>query len=83
VSGELQLEVAALVTTRVALDALESRYPMLRGTIPGQSTGERWPFLRVFACKEDLSHTSLVGTLPDALATGKEPLLMIGAIAGG
>ena len=71
------------VTQRSVLDALEARYPMLRGTIRDQATGKRRPFLRFFACEEDLSHESPDAPLPDAVATGKEPLLIVGAIAGG
>lgn len=83
VQGELRIEVAAPVTVRRILDALEARYPMLRGTIRDQATLERRPFLRFFACEEDLSHDSPDAPLPEAVATGNEPLLMIGAIAGG
>jgi sulfur-carrier protein len=83
VGGEIELEVTAPVTLRAVLDALEARYPMLRGTIRDHSTGQRRPFLRFFACEEDLSHESLDVTLPEAIAMGKEPLLIIGAIAGG
>lgn len=83
VSGELQLEAAASVTIRAVLDALDLRYPMLRGTIRDHASGERRPFLRFFACEEDVSHASLDAPLPDAVVMGKEPLLIIGAIAGG
>jgi hypothetical protein len=82
-TGELQLEVAEPVTLRSVLDALEARYPMLRGTIRDHVTLERRPFLRFFACEEDLSHQPRDAPLPDAVASGKEPLLIIGAIAGG
>ncbi|MFZ1132140.1 MAG: MoaD/ThiS family protein [Terriglobales bacterium] len=81
--GELQLEVKGQVTQRSVLDALEAAYPMLRGTIRDQSTGQRRPFLRFFACEEDLSHQSPDAPLPDAVASGAEPLIVIGAIAGG
>jgi hypothetical protein len=83
VQGELEIEVAAPVSVRSILDALEARYPMLRGTIRDQATLERRPFLRFFACEEDLSHDSPNTPLPEAVATGKEPLLILGAIAGG
>ena len=81
--GEVELEVAAPVTVRAVLDALEERFPMLRGTIREHVTQQRRPFLRFFACSEDLSHDSPDAPLPDAVATGAEPLLIIGAIAGG
>jgi sulfur-carrier protein len=81
--GEVTLEVAGPVTQRSVLDALEARYPMLRGTIRDQVTQERRPFLRFFACEEDLSHESPDAALPEVVALGKEPLLIIGAIAGG
>ena len=83
VAGEVTLEVAAPVTVRTVLDALEARYPMLRGTIRDQVTKQRRPFLRFFACEEDLSHNSADALLPEPVITGKEPLLIIGAIAGG
>jgi sulfur-carrier protein len=83
VDDEVQLEVQGQVTQRAVLDALEARYPMLRGTIRDQVTGQRRPFLRFFACEEDLSHELPDSPLPDAVATGAEPLLVIGAIAGG
>jgi molybdopterin synthase sulfur carrier subunit len=83
VDGEIVLEVAAPLTLRVVLDALEARYPMLRGTIRDHTTGQRRPFLRFFACEEDLSHELPDAVLPEAVATSKEPLLIIGAIAGG
>jgi molybdopterin synthase sulfur carrier subunit len=81
--AEVTLEVEAPVTLRSALDALEARYPMLSGTIRDHVTLQRRPFLRFFACEEDLSHDSPDAALPDAVASGKEPLLIIGAIAGG
>ena len=83
VDGEVQIDVPGEVTQRSVLDALEARYPMLRGTIRDQVTGKRRPFLRFFACEEDLSHESADAALPDAVANGKEPLLIVGAIAGG
>jgi sulfur-carrier protein len=81
--GDVELEVAAPVTQRAVLDALEARYPMLRGTIRDQITGKRRPFVRFFACSEDLSHESPDALLPDAVASGAEPFLLVGAIAGG
>ena len=81
--GEVQLEVTGPVTQRSVLDALEARYPMLRGTIRDQVTQQRRPFLRFFACEEDLSHEAPDTPLPDVVADGAEPLLIIGAIAGG
>ena len=83
VHGEVQLDVAAPVTLRAVLDALEAQYPMLRGTIRDHVTQERRAFLRFFACAEDLSHESPDAALPEAVTSGKEPLLIIGAIAGG
>ena len=83
ISGEVRLEVAAPVTQRSVLDALEDRYPMLQGTIRDHVTQLRRPFLRFFACQEDLSHQPPDARLPDAVAAGTEPLLIIGAIAGG
>ena len=83
VEGEVQIDVQGPVSVRSVLDALEARYPMLRGTIRDQVTGKRRPFLRFFACEEDLSHESADAPLPDAVANGKEPLLIVGAIAGG
>jgi molybdopterin synthase sulfur carrier subunit len=83
VDGDVTLEVAAPVTLRSVLDALEARYPMLCGTIRDHDTLKRRPFLRFFACEEDLSHQSPDALLPEAVANGKEPLLIIGAIAGG
>jgi molybdopterin synthase sulfur carrier subunit len=81
--GEVQLEVRGAVTVRAVLDALEDRFPMLRGTIREHVTQQRRPFLRFFACAEDLSQDSPDALLPEAVATGAEPLLIIGAIAGG
>jgi len=80
---EITLEVAAPITIRSVLDALEERYPMLCGTIRDHVTKQRRAFLRFFACEEDLSHESIDAPLPDAVASGREPLLIIGAIAGG
>ena len=81
--GEVALEVAGPVTQRSVLDALESKYPMLRGTIRDHVTQERRPFIRFFACEEDVSHAAPDAPLPDAVATGAEPLMIVGAIAGG
>jgi sulfur-carrier protein len=83
VEGEVTLEVSAPVTQRAVLDALEAGYPMLRGTIRDHNTLQRRPFLRFFACEEDWSHESPDAPLPEAVATGKEPFIVIGAIAGG
>ena len=83
VDGEVELEPAAPVTLRSTLDALETRYPVLRGTIRDHVTFKRRPFLRFFACGEDLSHDPPDKALPDAVARGDEPLLVVGAIAGG
>jgi molybdopterin synthase sulfur carrier subunit len=83
VGVEIELDVEGMVTQRSVLDALETRYPMLRGTIRDHVTQQRRPFLRFFACEEDLSHQSPDAPLPDAVASGMEPLLVIGAIAGG
>jgi molybdopterin synthase sulfur carrier subunit len=83
VGSEVQLEVEGRVTQRSVLDALEARYPMLRGTIRDHVTQQRRPFLRFFACEEDLSHESPDAPLPDSVASGAEPFLIIGAIVGG
>ena len=83
VGSEVTLEVATPVTQRSVLDALEARYPMLRGTIRDQGTLQRRAFLRFFACEEDLSHESPDAPLPEAVSSGNEPFLIIGAIAGG
>ena len=83
VESEVALEVAPPVTLRAALDALEASYPMLRGTIRDYDTGQRRAFLRFFACAEDWSLASPDDPLPEAVAAGHEPLLIIGAIAGG
>ncbi len=81
--AEVKIEVPDPVTQRSVLDALEFRFPALRGTIRDQSTGQRRPFLRFFACEQDLSHQAPDEPLPEAVASGAEPLLIIGAIAGG
>ncbi|MGA8622675.1 MAG: MoaD/ThiS family protein [Candidatus Sulfotelmatobacter sp.] len=83
VGTEVQIEVEGPVTQRSVLDALEACYPMLRGTIRDHVTQQRRPFLRFFACEEDLSHQPPDLALPETVASGKEPLLIIGAIAGG
>lgn len=83
VSGEVQINVNGRPTQRAVLDALEARYPMLRGTIREHETGQRRAFLRFFACEEDLSHESPDAELPEAVASGKEPFVILGAIAGG
>ena len=83
VGSEVSVEVHGAVTQRSVLDAVEAAYPMLRGTIRDHVTQERRPFLRFFACEEDLSHESPDAPLPEAVASGDEPLLVIGAIAGG
>ena len=82
-SGEVELEVEGPVTQRSVLDALEARYPMLRGTIRDQVTRKRRPFVRFFACEEDLSNASPDDPLPEKVASGVEPYLVIGAMAGG
>jgi sulfur-carrier protein len=81
--AEVVLDVEEPVTQRTVLDALEARYPALRGTIRDHTTKQRRPFLRFFACKEDLSHESPDEPLPEAVAQGREPFYVIGAIAGG
>ncbi len=83
VDGEVELGVEDPITQRSVLDALEARYPVLRGTIRDHVTQERRAFLRFFACEQDLSHELPDAPLPDAVAQGKEPFLVIGAIAGG
>jgi hypothetical protein len=83
VGSEVEIEPEGPATQRSVLDALEGRYPMLRGTIRDQLTQQRRPFLRFFACEEDLSHESADAPLPEAVASGAEPFIVIGAIAGG
>jgi sulfur-carrier protein len=83
VDGELLLEVKSPATLSSVLDELETRYPVLRGTIRDQTTLQRRPFVRFFACKEDLSHHPPDAALPEIVAAGREPFLIIGAIAGG
>ena len=83
VDGEVQLDVVGPATQRAVLDALEARYPMLRGTIRDHVTQRRRAFVRFFACEEDLSHESPDARLPDAVAAGAEPFLVVGAMAGG
>ena len=83
VDSEVQLDVAAPITQRSVLDALEASYPMLRGTIRDHVTQQRRPFLRFFACEQDLSHEPPDAPLPNAVASGAEPFFVVGAIAGG
>jgi molybdopterin synthase sulfur carrier subunit len=83
VNGEVTLHVEGQVTQRSVLDAIETRYPMLRGTIRDQVTHKRRPFVRFFACERDLSHESPDAPLPEKVATGEEPFLIVGAMAGG
>jgi hypothetical protein len=83
VEGEVQVEVDGPPTVRTVLDAIEARYPMLCGTIRDHVTLQRRPFVRFFACEQDLSHDSPDTPLPEAVANGTEPLLLVGAIAGG
>ena len=83
VEGEVKLEVAGQITQRSILDALEAAYPMLRGTIRDHVTQQRRPLVRFFACEEDLSHEPPDAPLPEAVAIGAEPLLVVGAMAGG
>ena len=83
VNGEVKVDVTGPVTVAAVLDALETTYPMLRGTIRDQVSRQRRPFLRFFACEEDLSHDPADRPLPDAVANGAEPLLVVGAMAGG
>jgi sulfur-carrier protein len=83
VDAEVQLEVASPVTLGAVLDALEARFPVLRGTIRDHGTLRRRPFIRFFACKEDLSHEPPDTRLPEAVVAGTEPLLIVGAMAGG
>ena len=81
--NEVEVDVAAPITINNVLDALEARYPMLQGTLRDHQTKVRRPFVRFFACGEDWSHQSPETPLPEAIATGAEPLLLVGAIAGG
>jgi sulfur-carrier protein len=83
VNGEVKLDVEGQATQRSVLDALEASYPMLRGTIRDHATHQRRAFVRFFACEQDLSHESPDAPLPDAVAMGAEPLLVVGAMAGG
>ena len=83
VDGEVELQVVAPVTQRRVLDALEARFPVLRGTIRDQVTGRRRAFVRFFACETDISHVDPDGLLPGEVASGQEPFLVVGAIAGG
>jgi molybdopterin synthase sulfur carrier subunit len=83
VSGEVRVEVPAPVTQRVVLDAVEQRFPMLRGTMRDRGTGRRRPLVRFFACEEDLSNEPPDAPLPDRVASGEEPFLVVGAMAGG
>ena len=83
IAGEVQIDVEGEITQRSVLDAIEARYPMLCGTIRDQITGQRRPFVRFFACEQDLSHEPPDSPLPAAVASGGEPFLIIGAIAGG
>jgi molybdopterin synthase sulfur carrier subunit len=83
VGAEVELEVGSQVTLQSVLDALEARYPMLRGTIRDHTTQQRRPFLRYFACEQDLSNEPADTKLPDLVVAGKEPLIVLGAIAGG
>jgi sulfur-carrier protein len=83
VGGEVELDIPGPVTQRSVLDALEARYPMLRGTIRDHVTQKRRAFVRFFACEQDLSHESADAPLPDAVVKGEEPFLIIGAMAGG
>ena len=82
-TGEVELQLDGPVTQRAVLDALEAMYPMLRGTIRDHVTQQRRPFVRFFACEDDLSHESPDAPLPDAVARGAEPFMIVGAIAGG
>ena len=83
VGGEVQIEVAAPVTIRAIIDALEARYPALQGTLRDHGSPTRRPLVRFFACEDDLSNLPLATAVPDAIASGAEPLLIVGAIAGG
>ena len=83
VTGEVTVEVVGQATQQSILDALEASYPVLRGTIRDHMTHQRRPFLRIFACEQDLTHEPPTAPVPEAVATGREPFLVIGAIAGG
>lgn len=83
VEGEVSLDVAGPITVRTVLEAVESRFPMLRGTLRDHGTLRRRPFIRFFACEQDLSHDPVDAPLPDAIVAGAEPFLIIGAMAGG
>ncbi|GDY28444.1 MoaD/ThiS family protein [Gandjariella thermophila] len=83
VDGEVRLEVSGPATQRLVIDTLEARYPMLRGTMRDPATGRRRAFVRFFACEQDLSHEPPDAPLPDAVASGAEPFLVVGAMAGG
>jgi molybdopterin synthase sulfur carrier subunit len=83
IQGEVKLDLTGNITQRSVLDALEARYPMLRGTIRDQDSGRRRAFIRFFACEEDLSHEPPDAALPEAVVRGSEPYLIIGAMAGG
>jgi sulfur-carrier protein len=83
IDGEVRLDVAGEVTQQSVLDALEARYPMLRGTIRDHGTHKRRAFIRFFACEQDLSHEPADAPLPDAVAAGSEPYMIVGAMAGG
>jgi sulfur-carrier protein len=83
VGGEVRLDITGAITQRLVLDAVEERYPMLRGTMRDRRTGQRRPFVRFFACEEDLSNQSPDAPLPDRVTAGEEPFLVVGAMAGG
>jgi molybdopterin synthase sulfur carrier subunit len=83
IDGEVKLEIEGEITQRAVLDALEARYPALRGTVRDHATQKRRPFVRFFACQQDLSHDPPDTALPEAVAQGKEPFMIVGAIAGG
>jgi sulfur-carrier protein len=83
VDREVSVDIDGLVTQRAVLDALEARYPVLRGTVRDHATQRRRPFVRFFACEQDLSHESPDTPLPEAVATGREPFLIVGAVSGG
>ena len=83
VSGDVEIDVAAPATVRRLLDALEAKYPTLKGTIRDYATGKRRPLIRFYACEEDISHDSMDATLPEAIVSGTEPFWIVGAIAGG